>query len=167
MLTEAQTNSAWQKMAEAEVRAVYFGELANQYSRRKQWISASSLFLSSGAAITVLGEAAPLWVAGVMSLVIAALMAYSIGFALDEKVPAMAKLHSSWDHLADEYERLWQRWYEPDAEKKLKALQHRARELSEAGVRAPYKSDRVDYWGKFVYSRYVNSTALPEKATTS
>ena len=103
----------------------------------------------------------------VMSSVIAALMAYSIGFALDEKVPAMAKLHSSWDHLADEYERLWQRWYEPDAEKKLEALQQRARELSEAGVRAPYKSDRVDYWGKFVYSRYVNSLDLPEKTATS
>ena len=167
MLTKAQANSAWQKMAEAEVRALYFGEIANRYSRRKQWISAVSLFLSSGAAITVLGDAGPLWVAGAMSVIVAALMAYSIGFALDEKVPAMAKLHSSWDHLADEYEQLWHRWYEPDAEKKLEALQHRARELSEARVRAPYKSDRVDYWGKLVYSRYVDSMDLPEKATTS
>ena len=168
MLTEAQANSAWQKMAEAEVRALYFGELANRYSRRKQWITGISLFLSSGAAITVLREAGPisLWLAAAMSLVVAALMAYSISGALDEKVPAMAKLHSSWDHLANEYERLWQRWYEPDAEDKLEALQQRARDLSEAGVRAPYKIDRVDHWGRFVYSRYVTSLDIPEKATS-
>ena len=157
MLTQAQTDSAWKKMAEAEVRALYFGELAAQYSRRKQGIVAVSFVLSSGAAITALGNWAPVWGPGLLSLAVAVLMGYSIGFNLDDRAATMAKLHSSWDHLACDYGRLWSRWYEPEAERVLSELQRRARELSEAGVKAPYRPDRVEYWGKHVYSRYSDS----------
>ena len=166
MLTEAQINGAWRKMAEAEVRALYFGELASKCMQLKQWIVAVSFVLSSGAALTALGEWTPMWFPGLLSLAITVLMGYSIGFKLDDRASEMARLHSSWDHLADDYEHLWNRWYEPDAERVLVELQRRARELSEAGTKAPYKSDRVEYWGSHVYSSYPNLLDASKKTVT-
>ena len=147
MLTEAQINSAWRKMAEAQVRALYFGELASKNVLQKKLIVAITFVLSSGAALTAFGQWTPMWFPGALGLAIAVLTGYSIGFNIDGRASEMARLHSSWEHLAHDYERLWNRWYEPDAERVLVELQRRARELSEAGTKAPYKRKRVEYWG--------------------
>ena len=164
MLTPTQTDTAWRKMAEAEVRSLYFDELATRYSRQKQWIITLSFFLSSGAAITALGQVAPIWVVGLLGLAVAGLTAYSIGFNLEDKAVSMAKLHASWERLAHDYERLWNRWYESDAERVLDELRHRAIELSEAGVKAPYRPDRIKRWSKHVYSSYSHSPSSSEAA---
>ena len=151
-------------MAEAEVRALYFGDLASRYARRKQWIVAVAFVLSSGAAITALGQATPIWFPGILGLAVAALTGYSIGFNLDDRVLALARLHSGWNHLADDYERLWNRWYEGDAERFLLELQRRARELSESGTKAPYQQERIEYWEQHVFSRYSDPTASRDRA---
>ena len=164
MLTRDQADGIWRKMVEAEVRSLYFGELSNQYSRRQRWILSLSFLLSSGAGITALGQATSVWVPGLLALAAAALIAYSIEFSLVDQTAEMAKLHSSWNRLADDYERLWHRWYEDDAERILGERQHRAAELSEAGMKAPYKRDRVEYWGKHVYSSYTHSESAPGAA---
>ena len=56
MLTEDQTKRVWEKMLEAEARSLYSGDFAANYTRRKQIITAGSLFLSSGAAATVIAR---------------------------------------------------------------------------------------------------------------
>ena len=150
-------------MAAAEIRAFYFGELASQYSRQQRWIASFSFLFASGAGITVLGQGTPLWVPGLLGFAVAALQAYSIGFAVGDQASAAAKLHASWDHLSDDYERLWNRWHETDAERVLVELQRRDVDLSAAGTKTSYKPDRLEYWGRHVYSSYV-SEAEPDAA---
>ena len=164
MLSPEQADRIWQMMVEAEVRALYFGELASQYSCRQRWIASLSFLLASGAGMTILGAGTPLWVPGVLGLAVAALQAYAIGFAVVDQASAAAKLHASWDHLSDEYERLWNRWYEPDAERVLAELQRRDVDLSVAGTTVPYKLDRLEHWGRHVYSSYPNAEAEPDAA---
>ena len=162
MLTKSQTDDVWRKTVEAKVRSLYFGELATIYLRQKQWIVAISFVLASGSAVAAFGEILPLWTLGFPGLIVAALTGYSIGFGLDEKVSAIAKLHSSWNRLADDYERLWNHWKEPGAEKALAELRRQARELSEAGLKAPYKPARMKRWAK-----HVHSSLTPERTVTN
>ena len=164
MLTPNQTDGIWRKMAEAEVRALYFAELATRYSLQQRWIASLSFFLSSGACITALGQATPLWVPALLGLSVAALQAYSIGFSLVDQATTAAKLHLGWDHLSDDYERLWNHWYEPDAERILERLQHRGRELSAEATKAPYKPDRTEHWARHVYSSYPDSETVTDTA---
>ena len=69
MLTEDQTARVWNKMAEAEVRSLYFGDLAARYTKRKQTIAAASFFLSSGAAAS-LWATMPAWVPLTMAIIV-------------------------------------------------------------------------------------------------
>ena len=41
-MTEEQANLAWEKKVQAEVRSLYFAELAAQYTRRKQLVTGIS-----------------------------------------------------------------------------------------------------------------------------
>ncbi|MBI4469607.1 MAG: hypothetical protein HY650_09840 [Acidobacteria bacterium] len=56
-LTPDEVDRVWQRMAEAEVRAFYFADLAARATRQKQIITGVSFFLSSGAAATVIEDA--------------------------------------------------------------------------------------------------------------
>ncbi|MGH8335666.1 MAG: hypothetical protein ACRETL_02305, partial [Gammaproteobacteria bacterium] len=47
VLTDFQINRVWEHMLAAESRALYFGDLASRYTRRKQWITGVSFFFSA------------------------------------------------------------------------------------------------------------------------
>ena len=158
MLQEIQVNRVWQMTYEAEVRAFYFGDLASRYTRRKQIITGMSFFLSSGAAATILASS-PKWVPISLSAVAAILTAYSISVNLDRKALTMAKLHSTWNRLAVEYERLWHHWYQDDAQTILEELQDRSIEASESGTEAPYDERLLDKWAERAYNKYNSSAA--------
>lgn len=70
MLTEDQAKRVWEKTLGAEVRSLYSGDFAASYTRRKQIITAASLFLSSGAAATVIAQW-PGFVPMVLALIVA------------------------------------------------------------------------------------------------
>src|SRR5439155_2539412 len=155
-LSEQQINKVWQLMFEAEVRSFYFGDLASRYTKRKQLISGIAFFLSSGAAAALIGRA-PAWVPIVLSLVTASLTAYSIAVGLDKKSAAMTKLHSSWNRLNADFERLWEHWYEDNADEILHELMDRSIDLSEAGTEAPYEPALLDKWGKVARDKYTSA----------
>jgi len=140
-------------MAEAEVRALYFGELASRFTTRKQWIAGSAFVCSSGAVVTSLASVSALFPV-VLSIIVAILTGYSIAVNLDRRALMMSKLHGEWNHLADDYERLWRHWYEDDAQATLADLLRRARTVSESRTEAPYEPARIEKWESFVYSRY-------------
>lgn len=146
-------------MVEAEVRSRYFGELATRYTKRKQMISGTSFFLSSGAAATLAAEVTreiPL----ALSVVAALIGAYSIAVGLDKKAATMAKLHAAWNQLSSDYENLWNHWFEDDAESKLTMLVTRGKDASETGTsEAPYDERLLAKWRDQVYSRYGPTTA--------
>ena len=159
MLIEGQTNRVWEKMLEAEVRSLYFGDLATSYTKRKQAITGLSFILSSGAAATVAAHTSWLYPL-VTSAISAALTGYSIAVGLDRKAATMAKLHASWNQLQADYERLWYHWGDDDAEAQFDALQKQERIASETGaVEAPYDVPRIEKWTHLVYDRYERRSA--------
>ncbi|MDP9038956.1 MAG: hypothetical protein M3O02_06745 [Acidobacteriota bacterium] len=151
MLTEDQINDVWEGQVSAEVRSLYFGDLATLYSQRKQWITGLSFFLSSGAAATVVAKMPPA-IPVVLSLVVALLTAYSIAVGLDTKVRTMAKLHFAWNQIGNDYKRLWNHTYGDEAEAELDDLRRRECEYSElATTEAPNDKARMSRWTDEVY----------------
>ena len=152
MLNEFRRNEAWENMLAAETRSLYFGDLASRYTRRKQMITGLSFFLSSGAAAAVIGKL-PLWVPLVLSIVVAAVTAYSMAVNLDGKAWTMAKLHSSWARIAQEYTRLWSHTDDPQAEEQLDKIIDMEREPSEiATTDAPNDQELLGKWQDRVFA---------------
>jgi hypothetical protein len=153
-LTEDQITDLWDRRISAEVRSLYFADLANVLSRRKQWMTGISFFLSSGAAATLLAKQ-PTWVAIVLSLIVALMAAYSFALNLDLKIKTMAKLHSSWSQLSVDYGRLWNHAYSSAAEQELDDLIRRELDLSEiAATDAPNDEARMERWQNRVFQLY-------------
>ena len=146
MLTGDEVNRVWQRMYAAEVRSLYFGDLASTYTTRKQLITGISFFLSSGAAVTVAAHM-PTWIPLLTAALSAAATAYSIAVGLDRKAAAMSKLQYQWSQIAPDLERLWNHWYQDDAESQLHDILKRSREASQLGsTDAPYDERRMDKW---------------------
>lgn len=151
MLTDAQIRQVWEEMLSAEARSLYFGDLASMYTRRKQWITGCSFFLSSGAAASIIGKA-PSIVPVILALIVAGATAYAMAVNLDGKIQTMAKLYSAWDRIGSDYTNLWSHTYEPDAEESLADIVHRAREASElATTEAPNDQKRLGKWQEQVF----------------
>jgi len=154
MLTESQIDQVWERKLGAEVRALYFGDFASRYSRRKQTITFVTFFLSSGAAATLIGKA-PSWVPIVLSVTVALLTAYSVAVGLERLVRTMAKLHYSWNQVATDYDRLWNHTYEDQAENQFEDLLRRERDLSElATTEAPNNQEIMGEWQDHVFQQY-------------
>jgi hypothetical protein len=162
MLTESQANRVWERMVEAEVRSLYFADLANRYTRRKQILTGLSFFLSSGAAATIVAKT-PTWVPLLLAVIVALATAYSMAVSLDRYIGGMTKLHYGWNHLAVDYERLWNHWRDDDAERIFEELVKQGMEMSEQATEMPYHEKLIDKWREIVYSRFREDTDLPKK----
>ena len=154
MLTETQITSVWELPIAAEVRALYFGELASRYTKQKQCITGTSFFLASGAAATLIAKA-PTWVAIVLACITAALNAYSVARGLDGSTQAMSKFQFAWGELADSYQALWNTTYADDAQSRFALLCARENDLSsQASTQAPNDQERLSYWQEQVFRQH-------------
>jgi hypothetical protein len=144
-------------MVEAEVRSLYFADLARHYTQRKQIISGLSFFLSSAAAATIIAKA-PNWVPITLAVIVALATAYSMAVGLDKYISSMTKLHYGWNHLAVDYERLWNHWLDDDAERIHDELVKQGMEMSEQATEMPYREELIDKWRDIVYSRFKQDT---------
>jgi hypothetical protein len=153
-LSDQQIDDVWKFQISAEVRSLYFADLANTYTVRKQWITGASFFLSSGAAATLIAKL-PATVPIVLSLVVAIVTAYSIAVNLDSKIRTMVKLHGGWTQISNDYKRLWNHTYADDAELEFEDLQRREAELSEvATIEAPDDRKRMLRWTDHVFKQH-------------
>jgi len=151
-LTEDQVADLWDRRISAEVRSLYFADLANVLSARKQWMTGISFFLSSGAAATLLAKQ-PTWVAIALSIIVALMAAYSFALNLDLKIKTFGKLHSSWSQISAEYARLWNHTYGDTAEQEFENLIERELSLSElAATEAPNDEARMARWQERVFA---------------
>lgn len=154
MLSDNQITSVWERQISAEVRALYFGELASRYSRKKQAVTFLVFFFSSGAAATLIAKL-PAWVPITLSLVVSVLTAYTIAVNLDVTIRTMAKFHSSWSELALGYEGLWANVHAENAQVTFEMLARRERDLSElATTDAPNNQNRLSYWQDVVFKQH-------------
>jgi hypothetical protein len=154
MLDEFQRTQVWENMLAAETRSLYFGDLASRYTRQKQWITGLSFFLASGAAASLIGKVSES-VATILSAAVAVMTAYSIAVGLDRKTATMAKLHSAWNGISQEYTRLWSHTGDEDAENQLMQIIEKSREPSElATTDAPNDQKLLDKWQDRVFALY-------------
>jgi hypothetical protein len=159
MLSQAEIEDVWKRQIAAEIRSLYFADLASRFTTQKRWITALSFFLSSGAAVSLLAKF-PAWVPVALSLLTAAMMAYSVAFSLDSRMRSMASLHSEESALANDYERLWNSTYIDEAAAQLRTLIQRDRELSEkATTEAPNDERRMERWQDYIFRQHGLPTA--------
>jgi len=141
-------------MLAAETRSLYFASLASRYTHVKQWITGLSFFFASSAAASLIGRA-PEFVPTVLSLAVAGMTAYSIAVGLDRRIATMARLHSAWGRISQEYTRLWSHTGEEDAESQLRQIIEMSREPSElATTDAPNNQKLLDKWQDRVFALY-------------
>jgi len=154
MLTEDQITSIWERQIAAEVRELYFADLASRYTTQKQWITGASFFLASGAAATLLAKS-PTWVPLVLACVTALLSAYSVARGLDGAARTMSKFQFSWSELASSYEALWNDVHSAAAPTRFEVLIARERDLSsQASTEAPNDQKRLSYWQLQVFKQH-------------
>jgi len=154
MLSENQITSVWERQISAEVRSLYFGELASKYARKKQVITFLVFFLSSGSAATLIAKL-PAWVPITLSIIASVITAYTIAVDLDVTIRTMARFHSSWSELALGYESLWSNIHADDAAITFEVLAKRERDLSElATTDAPNNQKRLSYWQDVVFRQH-------------
>ena len=123
-----------------------------------------SFFLSSGAAATLIGKS-PTWVPVVLATFTAIITAYAMAGNLDGRIATMAKLHSSWNRLAGDYDRLWNHAYDDDSEETLEDIIARETDASELAVtNAPNNKKLLEQWQQHVFESHQlptnNSAAL-------
>lgn len=154
MLTEDQITAVWERQLAAEVRSLYFGELATKYTVQKQWISGLSFFLASSAAATIVAKS-PAWLPILLSCMTALLSAYSVARGLDGATRTMSKFQFVWSELAAGYEALWNTTWEDDASARFAVLIARENDLSsQASTEAPNNQARLDYWQQQVFKQH-------------
>lgn len=169
MLDSFQQKRAWENMLAAETRALYFADLASRYTRQKQWITGMSFFLASGAAASLVGKL-PVWVPTATATVVALVNAYSIAVGLDRKAKTMARLHSDWAQIANDYGRLWSHTDDEDAEARLDELIRQEKEPSELATTDAQTTKNCSASGRIAFSRCTISRdrmANPEPITKS
>ena len=157
-LTDQEAGDVWTRAQEAHVRSLYFGELAARRTRLKQLMNAATFFLSSGAAVSILSNLPPGWAAA-MAAIVAATTACSVAFNLEKTAAAMADLHSSWNYLANDYDRLWHQSRDEAAGETFDRLIARGAELSKKAIAEAPQHDvpLMGKWAQRVYSQHEDS----------
>lgn len=153
-LTQDQVDELWRGRIAAETRSLYFGDLASKYSRRKQIVTFSSFFLSSGAAAAAFSHA-PSWLPVLLATIVAVMNAYAVAVTLDSRIRTMSKLHYGWNQISSEYFRLWNHTYADGADDEFYELAAREQELSElATTDAPYDEKLMLRWQQQVFRQH-------------
>jgi hypothetical protein len=133
MLTDAQIERLWTRKLEAEARALYFAEVANDEATIRRCITGGTFILGS-AVIVTLTTHLPGWVPILVTAIITIANGYQIAVNQESKIKTAGKLHLGWERIECDYDRLWSHTGDEDAERRLQDLQERERDLSETGA---------------------------------
>lgn len=144
--------TVWEEMLAAQMRALYFGELVTRYQRMDRILGVALLILTSGAATTILSRLPDpfYWITAFLTIASAAVSAWRLLARYSDYAARAADLNLQWDHLAADYERLWNNLYAEDAETRLAELQARGRELSKASTHFPANRRMLIRWWDYV-----------------
>ncbi len=157
MLTDLQQKSVWDGWLSSEIRGDYFAELCGRYQRKQRFITWTTLIFSSGAFVTLVSDwLPPKWrvIRPIVAFGIVALSIWSLLAKNEKNGIECADLHSKWNGLACEFERLWNDVYSDSAEKTLYSLQDRQTELSTRGTNFPNKKRLMLKWERHVVKHH-------------
>jgi hypothetical protein len=147
----------WDEMILAEMRANYFAELVGHYLRLDKWLRVAVLVAASGTVGTALSQ----WDTSIRLSV--PIIATAVSFwLLISQYGSMSRdasdLHSGWNTVAHDYERLWNNLESSDTEEQYHQIYDRAELLSKSGTKFPNKRARLNYWldqaAKIATARY-------------
>ena len=152
MLSESQIERVWQGMLGAEIRANYFAELTERYSRYQRWATWGILFMSSGALATILIQLPPhwSWARVIFAAITTALSLFSVVRQNNQRAVDAADLHLRWNKLSSEYEKLWEDVTVDNAIYILDNLGDRGRELSKSATAFPNDKQTMLKWENHV-----------------
>lgn len=157
MLTPYEQEQVWKGMLAAEIRANYFADLSGQFARKQRFATWGTLVLSSSAFGSVVANIPPEyspWVRGGLTLLAAALSAYSLVMQNQKSAIDASDLHARWNRLANEYARLWGNVYGDDAKEALDELIHTEEEVSKTGVALPHNKKLMEKWEDHVIAHH-------------
>jgi hypothetical protein len=147
----------WEEMLTADMRANYFAELVGHYLKLDKWLRVATLLAASGTVGTALSQLDP-------SIKLAVpILATAVSFwLLISQYGSLARdasdLHSGWNAVKRDYERVWNNLDAGDAEEQYHQIYDRGEVLSKSGTKFPYKKARLNYWldhaAKIATARY-------------
>lgn len=120
---------------------------------RQQYISAATLFLTSGAVVGFgLREVSVFWpqAATVVSLVAALLSAYNFTSQLTKRSVEASDLHLKWAHLSTDWQELWDQMYSDDAGDRLVALERKATDYGKPSLSLPWDPKLMEKWHEHI-----------------
>ncbi len=152
MVVESQRERVWEEWLGAEIRAYYFGDLADSYFRQQRLATWLTLFFSSGAVVTSIAKVPEGfgWVAAALALFAAAVSLLSLVRQNVKAAVDSADLHYRWNKLATEYRNLWDGLETADVPARLAELSEREAEVSKSGTALPYSEKRMLHWQDLV-----------------
>ena len=155
-LSEAQIKRTWEGMLGAEVRADYFADLVSRYNSEQKWLTWTTLFLSSGAFVSILAEVPERFqvIRVVLIGLSAAVSLFSVVRENHKNAVDAANLHSRWLKIANAYTDIWENIYASDAKEKLDAASALESEASSAGSTFRYKKGRMLRWERHVIAHH-------------
>ena len=167
MLTELQQRDVWERSLASEMRANYYGDLAERLSSLQTKLSWTTLLLSSGAAAAILGDAhmpSNLWFLKLALALLAAGVSFaSLTMQNPKRSIDCSDLQFRWNRLASEYEALWNDVYADSASVTLANLTEKSAELSRSLGRAgvKYQKRLMEKWENYVLSSRAPQEEMP------
>lgn len=151
MISQAQVERVWDGMLLAEMRALYFADLAVRYNRWQRALTLLTLFLSSGAFVTMIAklpENLPYkeLIAPLFALTAAALSAYSFAAQIPKRAIDASDLSFRWLKLMSQYESIWENTQAADAFERLQKADEAVMEASKSSHQIPYRKRIFSHW---------------------
>lgn len=161
MLNQAQIQRVWEGMLLAEMRALYFADLANRYNALQRNVTLAVLGVTSGAAASMVAELPEglAWISKALTFMAALLSYYLFAMQNQKRAQEATDLHYRWSQLAAEYESTWENVHADDALQRLDKADATAIELSKAGLHLPNRTKLVKKWQDVVEANWAARTA--------
>jgi hypothetical protein len=132
-LSKADIERVWEGLYNSEVRSLYFGHLSSRYQKQQTFMTWLSLFLSGGAAGTLVSNLAVThaWVPQIFAFLMTGLSLYSVVAKKERKGVDSSNLGAKWTQLGHKYDIIF-RSPSNFAQADLTPLEDKRIELSQA-----------------------------------
>lgn len=152
MLSQAQIQRVWEGMLLAEMRALYYADLAVRSNARQRYATWATVVASSAALASVVTQVPEGygWIRPALALATALLSGYALAMQVQKRAVDASDLHYRWNLLAQEYGAIWENVYAEDGPERLRAADATAAEISEASHQLPYKKRLMAKWQEHV-----------------
>jgi hypothetical protein len=148
----------WEEMLFADMRSNYFAELVRHYLTLDKWLRVATLVAASGTVGTALAQADYAGIRLAVPIVATAVSLWLLISQYGSMARDASDLHSGWNAIKRDYERLWNNLSSSSAEEEYHRIYDEAEVLSKSGTKFPNKTKRLSHWldeaAKMACARY-------------